>query len=59
MSEPANKPRMYKILAAVFAFAGLVWIVGGLASGRYFVYPFFGLMNWAVAYFCYVMAQNA
>ncbi len=58
MDDPIKKQRTYKILAIVFAVAGFSWIIGGIYSGRYFIYPFFGLINWAVAYYCRLMSQG-
>ena len=41
------------ILAVVFAIAGLAWIIGGALSIYHrFLYPFIGLVNLAIAYYC-------
>jgi len=59
MKEPLNKKTAYKVLALVFAVAGLVWIIGGLLSFRFFLYPFIGLLNWGVAWYCWQASQTA
>ena len=43
---------MYKLLALVFAVAGVVWIVSGFFSPRYILYPLIGLANLGIAYYC-------
>ncbi len=59
MKESLNKQTTYKILALVFAIAGLVWIIGGLVSYRYIIFPFIGLLNWAVAWYCFQTSKIA
>ncbi len=58
MNEPDNKAKTYKILAVVFAVAGLVWIIGGIISYRFFLFPFIGLVNWAIAWVCREMSRS-
>jgi hypothetical protein len=42
-----------KVLAVVFAIAGVIWIIGGIVSISHFVlYPFIGLINLGLAYYC-------
>jgi len=52
MPEQPNQRRNYKILAVVFAVAGVVWIVHGFFSPRFIFYPLIGLANLAIAFFC-------
>jgi len=49
---------MYQGLAAVFGIGGLVWIIGGFISHHLILYPFLGLVNWALAFFCWQESQN-
>ncbi len=58
MNEPVNKAKTYKVLAVVFAVAGLVWIIGGIYSYHFFFYPIIGLLNWAVAWYCREMSRS-
>jgi hypothetical protein len=60
MQDPAKRKKLYEILTYVFAIAGLVWIIGGVWPPRlhYFLYPFLGLLNWAVAWYCKQMSQT-
>ena len=47
----------YKLLAVVFAIAGIAWIVGGLFSVLHFIlYPFIGVVNLGIAYLCKKMS---
>jgi len=48
---------MYQILSAVFAIAGFVWIVYGVFTPRFILYPVIGLLNWGVAWFCRQMSR--
>jgi hypothetical protein len=59
MSALKNKQLAYKVLALVFAIAGLVWIIGGLTSRHYLFYPFLGLLNWGIAWYCQQASQAA
>ena len=48
-----NKQTTYMILAVVFAIAGLAWIIGGIFSIYHrFLYPFIGLVNLGIAWYC-------
>jgi len=54
-----NKQTQYKILAVVFGIAGLAWIIGGVFSIYHrFLYPFIGLLNLGVAWYCKQMSKN-
>jgi low temperature requirement protein LtrA len=58
MKQTTNKQKMYQGLAAVFGIGGLVWIIGGFISHHLILYPFLGLVNWALAFFCWQESQN-
>lgn len=57
MKQPQPRQKTLKLLAAAFAVGGLVWIIGGITSYRFILYPLIGLMNWAVAYYCWQESQ--
>jgi hypothetical protein len=52
MQDPAKQKKMYQTLSVVFAIAGFVWIVYGVFTPRFLLFPFIGLVNWAVAWYC-------
>ncbi len=52
MQDPAKQKSMYKLLGVVFAIAGFIWIVYGVFTPRFILYPFIGLINWAIAWYC-------
>ena len=53
-----DKKQTYKILAVVFLIAGLAWVLGGIFSVYHRVlYPFIGVINLAIAYFCKTESQ--
>jgi hypothetical protein len=51
-AEPAAQGRAYQFLAVVFGIAGLVWIVYGLMSPRWVLYPVIGVLNLIIACVC-------
>jgi hypothetical protein len=57
MQDPAKDKRMYQILTLVFAIAGFVWIIYGVFTPRFILFPLIGLLNWAVAWYCKQMAK--
>ncbi len=57
IQDPAKQKQMYQILSAVFAIAGFVWIVYGVFTPRFILYPVIGLLNWGVAWFCRQMSR--
>ena len=55
-----NKQVTYLLLAVVFGIAGLVWIIGGLLSVYHRIfYPLIGLLNLAIAYYCWMENKKA
>jgi hypothetical protein len=52
MQDPAQQKKMYMLLSIVFGVAGLVWIICGVFSPRFIFYPFIGLINWGIAWYC-------
>ena len=52
MNDPAKQARAYLLLAVVFGAAGAVWIIYGLMSPRWVLYPLIGFANLGIAYLC-------
>jgi hypothetical protein len=52
MDDQAKQKRAYRMLAVVFAVAGVIWIVYGFFSPRFILYPLIGLLNLGIAYVC-------
>lgn len=58
MQDATKQKQLYKVLAVVFAIAGLAWIIGGIFSVYHrILYPFIGVANWAVAWYCWQMSK--
>lgn len=58
MQDPAKQKSLYKILVWVFGIAGLAWIIGGVRSLYHpFLYPFIGVLNLGIAYYCRLMSK--
>jgi tetrahydromethanopterin S-methyltransferase subunit C len=58
MQDAEKKQKAFKTLSLVFAVAGVIWIIAGFISHRYLFYPFIGLLNWAIAYYCSMMSKT-
>jgi hypothetical protein len=52
MNDPAKQKQAYLLLAVVFGAAGAVWIIYGLMSPRWVLYPLIGFANLGIAYLC-------
>jgi hypothetical protein len=57
MQNPAKQKQTYKILSVVFAVAGFVWIIYGVFTPHFILFPLVGLLNWAVAWYCSQMSK--
>jgi hypothetical protein len=52
-----DQRKSYKLLAVIFAIAGVAWIIGGLCSIAHFLlYPLIGVLNLGIAYWCKQMS---
>jgi hypothetical protein len=52
MDAQSNQKRTYRMLAALFGVAGVVWVVYGFYSPRFILYPLIGLVNLGLAVVC-------
>ncbi len=57
MQDPARQKQMYKILSVVFGVAGFIWFVYGLFTPRFIFYPFIGVLNWGISWYCRQMGK--
>ncbi|MBI5388116.1 MAG: hypothetical protein HZA90_25910 [Verrucomicrobia bacterium] len=57
MINPSNQKTTYKILFVVFGIAGVVWILYGVFTPRFLLYPFIGLLNLGIAAYCRLMSK--
>lgn len=59
MQDPAKQKNLYKILKVTFGIAGFVWIVYGLFTPNFILFPLIGLVNWGIAWYCAQLSKNA
>ena len=57
MQDPTKEKKLYSILTVVFGIAGFVWIVYGVFTPQFLLFPFIGLINWGIAYYCKGMSK--
>ena len=57
MQDPTKEKKLYSLLSVVFGIAGFVWIAYGVFTPRFLLFPFIGLINWGIAYYCKGMSK--